>query len=144
MTSVSEPTRIAFVCVENAGRSQMAYAFAQRERATRALERDIDLTMGGTEPAEYVHSTVVETMDEVGIDITDRTPRYLSTETIGACDIVITMGCSATEVCPAAWAGESRDWELDDPAGKSCDEVDEIRDQIQRLVSDLFDELQED
>ncbi|MBP1986862.1 arsenate-mycothiol transferase ArsC [Halolamina salifodinae] len=137
----AEPTRIGFVCVQNAGRSQMAYAFAQREHAERGLADQFDLLTGGTRPAEHVHPEVVDAMAEVGIDLADRTPREVTVDDLRASDYVITMGCSAEDVCPAGWGGESRDWGLDDPDGRSPEAVAEIRDEIQRRVAALFDEL---
>lgn len=139
--SEPEPTTIAFVCVQNAGRSQMAYAFAQRERATRDLEPDIELLTGGTQPADHVHPEVVEAMDAIGIDISDRFPREVTVSELQDSDYVITMGCSAADVCPAGWGGESYDWELTDPAGRSREEVATIRDEIERRVNEFFDEL---
>ena len=136
-----DPTRIAFVCVQNAGRSQMAYAFGQAEVAARDLGDEVEITTGGTRPADHVHDEVVQAMDGVGIDIADRTPREITFEETQASDYVITMGCSADDVCPAGWAGENRDWDLDDPDGKSLDEVAAIRDEIERRVRDLFDDL---
>ncbi|MFC6735817.1 low molecular weight phosphatase family protein, partial [Halolamina salina] len=114
----TEPTTVAFVCVQNAGRSQMAYAFARREREQRGLDDRIDLLTGGTRPADHVHPEVVDTMSAVGIDISDRTPREITVDELRASDYAITMGCSAAEVCPAGWGGESRDWALDDPDGR--------------------------
>ncbi|GAA0301692.1 low molecular weight phosphatase family protein [Halarchaeum salinum] len=134
-------TTLAFVCVQNAGRSQMATAFAEREVAERDLDEEIELVTGGTDPAEHVHEEVVATMDDVGIDLSDREPREVTFEEIQRADYVITMGCSADDVCPAGWAGENRDWGLPDPDGKSSEEVAEIRDEIEARVRDLFDEL---
>ncbi|WP_135827851.1 arsenate-mycothiol transferase ArsC [Halorussus halobius] len=132
--------QVAFVCVQNAGRSQMAYAFALRERDARDL--DVDLVTGGTRPAERVHSEVVDAMAEVGVDVSDRSPREVTAEELRASDYVVTMGCSADDACPAGWAGENRDWDLDDPDGRSPDAVAAIRDEIERRVGDLFDELE--
>lgn len=137
-----EPLQIAFVCVQNAGRSQMAYAFAQREVEQRGLEKEVDLITGGTLPADAVHEEVVQAMHAVGIDISDWTPREITFEETQASDYVITMGCSADDVCPAGWAGENRDWDLDDPDGKPAAEVGRIRDEIERRVSDFFDEIE--
>jgi arsenate reductase len=134
-------TRVAFVCVQNAGRSQMAYAFAQREVADRGLEDAVELITGGTHPADHVHESVVDAMADVGIDVADRTPREVTFEETRKSDYAITMGCSADDVCPAGWAGENRDWDLDDPDGKSAERVAEIRDEIESRVSALFDEL---
>lgn len=136
---MSEPTRVAFVCVQNAGRSQMATAFAERELETRDV--DVELVTGGTDPAEHVHESVVESMAECGFDVADRTPREVTFEELQACDYVITMGCSAKDVCPATWAGENRDWDLDDPDGTDVAVVREIRDEIRERVGSLFDEI---
>jgi arsenate reductase len=133
---------VAFVCVQNAGRSQIAYAFAQREREERGLEDEIELVTGGTQPADYIHPEVVDAMQAVGIDISERSPREVTFEEIQHSDYVITMGCSADDVCPAGWAGENRDWDLDDPDGQNPIEVAAIRDKIERRVTVLFDELE--
>lgn len=134
------PLKIAFVCVQNAGRSQMAMAFAERERGRRNADH-IELLTGGTNPADHVHANVAEAMAELGIDITGRDPREVTPEDLAEYDYVITMGCDANDVCPFGWGGESRDWDLDDPHGKSAEEVREIRDEIDRCVVALFDEL---
>lgn len=133
--------RVAFVCVQNAGRSQMATAFAERERAARDVEGDIDIVTGGTQPADHVHDEVVAVMLEEDIDLSDRTPREITPEELQAVDYVVTMGCSAGDVCPATWNGENRDWDLDDPDGEDLAAVRETRDTIRKRVSALFDEL---
>jgi protein-tyrosine-phosphatase len=138
-----DPVQVAFVCVENAGRSQMAAAFARRAVEERGLGDDITIVSGGTKPADAVHGVVVEAMAEVGIDISDRDPGELGHEAIMAMDYVITMGCSADDVCPATWRGDSRDWGLDDPGGQPLSVVREIRDEIEGRVADLLDELVE-
>ncbi|WP_231183016.1 low molecular weight phosphatase family protein [Haladaptatus sp. DYF46] len=135
-----EPTRIAFVCVQNAGRSQMATAFAERELETRDV--DVELVTGGTDPAEHVHRSVVESMAECGFDVADRTPREVTFEELQECDYVITMGCSAKDVCPASWGGENRDWDLDDPDGTDAAAVRGIRGEISERVGSLFDEIE--
>lgn len=137
----SGPIRIAFVCVQNAGRSQMAYAFARRNLEERDLDAQFDLTTGGTRPTDDVHDAVIGTMAEVGIDVSDRTPREVTFEEVQGSDYVITMGCSADDVCPAGWGGENRDWDVTDPDGKPAAEVAQIRDEIERRVIELFDEL---
>lgn len=135
-------TTIAFVCVQNAGRSQMAYRFAKREITRRDLDDDIELLTGGTRPADHVHQGVIDAMAAVGDDISHRTPREIPFEETRDSDYVITMGCSADDVCPAGWAGENRDWKLEDPDGKSSQAVATIRDEIQMRVRALFDELE--
>ena len=137
------PRTVAFVCVQNAGRSQMAYAFARRAVAERGLEGEVELLTGGTRPADHVHEAVTGAMDEVGFDLRDRTPREITVEETRESDFVITMGCSAEDVCPAGWAGENRDWELRDPDGQSPAAVAEIRDEIEARVEDLFEEIRD-
>jgi len=131
--------RIAFVCVQNAGRSQMAAAFAEQERDRRGVGDRIEIVTGGTQPADHVHDIVVEAMAEVDIDISDRTPRGDPDE-LQAIDLVVTMGCSASDVCPATWNGENRDWGLDDPHGRPIEEVRAIRDEIAERVDAVFDD----
>lgn len=118
----------------------MAHAFAELERERRGFDW-IELVTGGTDPAESIHDVVLEAMAEVGIDLADRTPNALAPEDLAECDVVITMGCSAEDVCPATWRGDSRDWDLDDPHGRTLAEVRSIRDEIERRVDALFDEL---
>ncbi|ELY53198.1 arsenate-mycothiol transferase ArsC [Natronolimnohabitans innermongolicus] len=133
---------VAFVCVQNAGRSQMAAAFAERERVNRTLEGEITVVTGGTQPAERVHEEVIDVMAEREIDLSERTPREITPEELRDCDYVVTMGCSAEGVCPATWSGENRDWGLEDPHGTGRETVREIRDEIETRVRDLFDELE--
>ena len=136
---MAESTQFAFVCVQNAGRSQMSTAFAEQERRQRGLEESVDIVTGGTDPADHVHEEVVTVMDEVGIDVSGRTPQEVSEETLEACDVVATMGCSTLEL--DAESVEVRDWALDDPDGQDLDAVRAIRDDIEGRVSDLFDEF---
>jgi protein-tyrosine-phosphatase len=131
---------VAFVCVGNAGRSQMATAFAEREREQRGL--DLDVITGGTDPADHVHEEVVEVMKEEGIDIGDREPREITPIDIEDVDYVVTMGCSVDEFRPEGWEGESQQWELEHPSGDSIESVRQQRDEIERRVSDFFDELE--
>ncbi len=142
MVSDTRPTvKIAFVCVRNAGRSQMATAFAEREAEERGAP--VEVITGGTRPADEVHEVVAEVMREEGFDLTDRTPRELTADELAEADYVVTMGCDASDVCPATFAGESRDWDLDDPGGSTPEKAREIRDEIRRRVTALFDEIQE-
>jgi protein-tyrosine-phosphatase len=138
----AEPISVAFVCVQNAGRSQMATAFAERERERRDLEGRVDVRTGGTDPADHVHEGVVEAMREAGFDLSDRVPREIPREELLDVDVVVTMGCSAGDVCPATWRGDARDWGLDDPDGRPPEEVRRIRDEIAERVSALFDEFE--
>ncbi|OYR62675.1 low molecular weight phosphatase family protein [Halorubrum ezzemoulense] len=143
MTESDERTdhQITFVCVQNAGRSQMAAAFAERERDRRDVGDQITIVTGGTQPADHVHEIVVEAMRERDIDLSDRTPREVTPDELQAVDVVVTMGCSASDVCPATWNGENRDWGLDDPHERPIEQVREIRDEIEERVVSLFDEL---
>lgn len=141
MTSTT-PIQIAFVCVQNAGRSQMADAFGRQELEDRDLDDRVSIVTGGTRPAEHVHDEVIEEMGEIGVDLSDRTPREITFEETADSEYVITMGCSAEDVCPATWSGDSRDWDLDDPDGKPPEEVAAIRDEIERRVTELFDEIE--
>jgi len=136
---MADNVRVAFVCVQNAGRSQMSTAFAEREVAERGLSDHVEIVTGGTDPADHVHEEVVEIMRELDIDLADRTPREVSTEELEACDLVVTMGCSTLSLDADV---EVRDWALDDPDGQDVDAVREIRDDISERVSDVFDDLE--
>lgn len=138
-----ESLHIAFVCVGNAGRSQMAAAFAERAVHQRGLGDRIVITSGGTQPADHVHPEVVAAMAEIGLDISDRTPRAILPQEIESVDLVITMGCSADDFCPATWDGEVRDWALDDPQWKDLEAVRDIRGEIETRVDALFDDVEE-
>ena len=128
--------RIAFVCVENAGRSQMAAAFARR-----AAVDGVRIVSGGTRAASRVHPVVVEAMREVGIDLSEAVPRTLTKDEILRSDVVVTMGCASGEVCPATFRGDAVDWALPDPSGRSLEEVRRIRDDIERRVANLLREV---
>ncbi|MEF8783251.1 MAG: low molecular weight phosphatase family protein [Haloarculaceae archaeon] len=141
---MSDGPTVAFVCVQNAGRSQMAAAFARREVADRGLDGKIDVVTGGTRPADRVHDEVVRTMRAVDVDVGGRTPREVTADELRDSDYVVTMGCSAEEVCPAGWGGENRDWGLEDPEGKPPETVANIREEIRSRVRALFDELEPD
>lgn len=134
----TEHVTFGFVCVQNAGRSQMSAAFAERERGERGLSDSVDVLTGGTHPADEVHPEVVEAMRELGIDLSDRTPQEVSTEELNQCDVVVTMGCSTLELNADV---EVRDWALDDPHGHPVERVREIRNDIEKRVSALFDEF---
>ncbi len=129
-------TTIAFVCVENAGRSQMAAAFARRANA-----QGVRILCGGTRPAERVHPVVVTAMREVGIDLSGATPRAVTREEVLESDLVVTMGCASGDVCPATFRGDVVDWALPDPAGKPLEEVRRIRDAIEARVTALLQEV---
>jgi len=129
----SKPS-VLFVCVHNAGRSQMAQGFL-----THIAGDAVEVRSAGSEPAEQINPAAVEAMAEVGIDITDQTPKILTFDAVDASDVVITMGCG--DACPVLPGVSYRDWKLDDPAGKGIDAVRPIRDQIRTLVENLVVEL---
>jgi protein-tyrosine-phosphatase len=129
-------TTLTFMCVRNAGRSQMATAFAERERDRRGLGDRVEIVTGGTDPADDVHDVVVEALAEVDLDVGGRTPRRVSDETLAASDFVATMGCSTLELDDV----DTDDWALDDPGERPIDAVREIRDETERRVVALFDE----
>ena len=133
----SDAPRVAFVCVQNAGRSQMSAAFARREADRRGF--DVEVLTGGTDPADAVHPEVVEVMDERGIDLSDHEPREISTEELESCRLVATMGCSTLDLDADV---DVRDWALPDPDGEDLDRVREIRNEAERRVRDVFDELE--
>jgi len=129
---------LGFVCVQNAGRSQMSAALAERERERRGLEDRVEIITGGTRPADRVHDEVVAVMRELDIDLSERTPREISTAELESGDVVATMGCSTLDIDAAV---DVRDWALDDPDGQDPARVREIRDEIDRRVTALFDEF---
>ncbi len=131
--------KLGFVCVQNAGRSQMCTAFAERERSARGLEDDVQIVTGGTHPADEVHPVVVDAMTEVDIDLTGREPRAVTTETLEACDLVATMGCSTLSLEGSV---RVRDWDLPDPHGEDLATVREIRAECAGRVASLFDEVE--
>ncbi|HEX6400744.1 MAG TPA: arsenate reductase ArsC [Actinomycetota bacterium] len=125
---------VLFVCVHNAGRSQMAAALLERHGAGRIVVRS-----AGSEPADRLNPAVVEAMNEVGIDLGQERPKRLSQEVVGASDVVITMGCG--DACPVFPGIRYEDWELPDPAGRTVEEVRPIRDEIDHRVRALAAEL---
>lgn len=139
-TDPTDPIRVAFVCVRNAGRSQMAAAFAERERADRGLEDRVEILTGRTRPADSVHDEVNEAMDEAGFDLSDRAPRAIADEELRSCDLVATMGCSTLDLGDVPV--DVRDWDLADPGGRDPTAVRAIRDEVERKVASLFDEIE--
>ncbi|WP_082238266.1 arsenate-mycothiol transferase ArsC [Halorubrum tebenquichense] len=141
--AVTEKLRIDFVCVHNAGRSQMAAAFAEHERSERGLEDIVEIHSGGTDPANVVHEEVVEAMAEVGIDISDQTPRYVADlEYLKETQYLITMGCSISTFNPEQYGVESQSWDLANPDGQDMETVREVRDAIETRVETLFDDVE--
>ena len=127
-------TRVLFVCLHNAGRSQMSQALFERAAGGRHEARS-----AGTEPAEHVHPEVVEAMREIGVDLSGRTPQKLSDELAEWADVVVTMGCG--DACPYIPGKRYLDWQLADPKGMPVDDVRRLRDEIDAKVSALAAEL---
>ncbi|WP_182380210.1 arsenate reductase ArsC [Nocardioides sp. WS12] len=130
---MSKPT-VLFVCVHNAGRSQMAAGFLQALAGDR-----IDVLSAGSQPADQINPMAVEAMREVGIDIAAEQPKVLTTESVQASDVVITMGCG--DECPYFPGKRYEDWKLDDPAGQGLDAVRPIRDEIRGRIEALIESL---
>lgn len=138
-----DPIRLDFICRKNAGRSQMAAAFAERERGERGLDDAVEIHSAGTEPADQVHEPVVEAMSEAGIDISDRTPTYPVLDHLKESHFLISMGCTVSEFNPAQYGVESREWALTNPEGQEMEVVESVRDEIEARVQTLFDEIEQ-
>lgn len=132
-TTIAKPS-VLFVCVHNAGRSQMAAGFLRDIAGDR-----IEVRSAGSMPADQINPTAVEAMQELGIDITAEQPKVLTTEAVQASDVVITMGCG--DACPFFPGKRYEDWKLDDPAGQGIDAVRPIRDDIRTRIEQLVNEL---
>jgi arsenate reductase len=125
---------VLFVCIHNAGRSQMAAGLLQHLAGDR-----IEVRSAGTEPRDRINPAAAEAMAEIGIDITHATPKVLTDNAVETSDVVITMGCGDT--CPYYPGVSYRDWKLDDPAGQPIEVVRRIRDEIAQRVKGLIEEL---
>jgi arsenate reductase len=134
MVDKAEKPTVLFVCVHNAGRSQMAAGYLQHLAGDR-----INVLSAGSEPADSLNPVAVRAMAEDGIDITTATPKILTTEAVQESDVVITMGCG--DACPYHPGKRYEDWTLDDPAGQGIDQVRPIRDDIKGRVQALVGEL---
>jgi len=133
---MTDPTRpsVLFVCVHNAGRSQMAAGFLAHLSGGA-----VEVLSAGSLPADRINPVAVEAMLEVGVDIRTESPKVLTTEAVQASDVVITMGCG--DVCPVFPGKRYQDWALDDPAGQGIESVRPIRDEIRTRVERLLGEL---
>lgn len=129
----TKPT-VLFVCVHNAGRSQMAAGYLQSIAGDR-----IEVLSAGSEPKDQINPVAVEAMREEGVDITGNTPKLLTVDAVKESDVVITMGCG--DACPIFPGKRYEDWELDDPAGEGIESVRRIRDDIRARIENLVDEL---
>ena len=126
---------VLFICTHNAGRSQMAEAFFN------LMKKDnMTAISAGTTPSQQINPIVVQAMKETGIDISDKKPKLLTMELMEKADRVITMGCGTDKMCPAAFV-PVEDWELEDPEGKSIDQVRKIRDEVKNRVDGLVKEI---
>jgi arsenate reductase (thioredoxin) len=126
--------KVLFVCVHNAGRSQIAAALLDHHAKGR-----VEVRSAGTTPADQINPAVIAVMDEIGIDLSKEFPKPLSDEAVEASDVIVTMGCG--DACPVFPGKRYLDWELPDPAGKGVEEVRAIRDQIDDRVKALLAEL---
>ncbi|MBH5333936.1 arsenate reductase ArsC [Streptomyces pactum] len=133
MTS-APPTSVLFVCVHNAGRSQMAAGFLRHLAGDR-----VEVRSAGSLPGDRVNPAAVEAMAEAGVDISGRRPEVLTPQAVRASDYVITMGCG--DACPVFPGKRYLDWELEDPAGKGVEAVRPIRDEIRKRVEALIAEI---
>jgi arsenate reductase len=131
---MSDKPSVLFVCVHNAGRSQMAAAWLTHLAGDR-----IEVRSAGSVPGDRVNPAAVEAMAEVGIDISAETPKVLTTEAVQASDVCITMGCG--DACPVFPGKRYLDWKLEDPAGQGVEAVRPIRDEIKVLIENLITEI---
>ena len=127
--------RVLFVCVENAGRSQMAEAFANYYGKGKLI-----VSSAGNKPADNVNPTVVKALNEKGIDISMNKPKLLTYQMAQDADLIVTMGCNDQGICPGPFFKPTVDWKLEDPKGKPIEKVREIRDEIERRVQNLIAE----
>lgn len=127
-------SNVLFVCLQNAGRSQISQALF-----SRIVDGAHEVRSAGTTPAEHVHPEVITVMDELGIDLRDRVPQPLTQELAEWADVVVTMGCG--DACPYVPGVRYLDWQLEDPSGQGVDRVRATRDEIDRRVRALVDEL---
>jgi arsenate reductase (thioredoxin) len=134
LLTVNDAPEVLFVCVHNAGRSQMAAGLVKLRSEGR-----IHVRSAGSDPGEEINPAVVTAMREVGVDLSEEFPKPLTDEVVRAADVVITMGCG--DACPIYPGKRYEDWTLDDPAGQDLDAVRRIRDEIDERVRTLVDEL---
>jgi arsenate reductase (thioredoxin) len=131
---VPDTPTVMFVCVHNAGRSQMAAGWLRHLAGDR-----VRVLSGGSTPAEQINPVAVEAMREVGIDLSEQQPRPWTEETLKAADVVVTMGCG--DACPVIPGKRYLDWKLEDPAGKDLDTVRRVRDEIHQRVRGVLNDL---
>ncbi|MEC4847942.1 MAG: arsenate reductase ArsC [Nitrosarchaeum sp.] len=130
--------KILFVCVENAGRSQMAEAFFKK-----FMPKGFEVISAGTKPSDKINPIVLQAMNEIGIDMKNQTPKTISQQIMSESEKAVNMGCIDQESCPALFLKDVLDWQIPDPKGKSIEQVREIRDQIKSKVMNLIKSLEE-
>ena len=131
----SKVKKVLFVCVENAGRSQMAEAFAKKFGKSKFM-----VSSAGNKPADKINPMVVEAMNEKEIDISTNKPKLLTFQMAQDADLIVTMGCNDQGICPGPFFKPTVDWKLEDPKGKPLEKVREIRDEIERQVQELVNQ----
>ena len=136
---MTEPKNILFVCVENAGRSQMAEAFFKKY-----AKNQFHVISAGTSPSSHLNPVVVSVMNELGIDLENQKPQLLSSSMIENSNKTINMGCMDKESCPSLFVKDVDDWDIEDPKGKSIEDVRKIRDQIKHDVLNLLNSIESD
>ena len=136
---MTEPKNILFVCVENAGRSQMAEAFLKKY-----AKNQFNVISAGTSPSSHLNPVVVSVMNELGIDLENQKPQLLSSSMIENSNKTVNMGCMDKESCPSLFVKDVDDWNIEDPKGKSIEDVRKIRDQIKNDVLNLLNSIESD
>ena len=136
---MTEPKNILFVCVENAGRSQMAEAFFKKY-----AKNQFNVISAGTSPSSHLNPVVVSVMAEIGIDLENQKPQLLSSSMIENSNKTVNMGCIDKESCPSLFVKDVDDWNIEDPKGKSTEDVRKIREQIKNDVLNLLNSIESD
>jgi len=136
---VTEPKNILFVCVENAGRSQMAEAFFKKY-----AKNQFNVISAGISPSSHLNPVVVSVMNELGIDLENQKPQLLSSSMIENSNKTVNMGCMDKESCPSLFVNDVDDWNIEDPKGKSIEDVRKIRDQIKNDILNLLNSIESD
>ena len=136
---MTEPKNILFVCVENTGRSQMAEAFFKKY-----AKNQFHVISAGTSPSSHLNPVVVSVMNELGIDLENQKPQLLSSSMIENSNKTVNMGCMDKESCPSLFVKDVDDWNIEDPKGKSIEDVRKIRDQIKNDVLNLLNSIESD
>ena len=136
---MTEPKNILFVCVENAGRSQMAEAFFKKY-----AKNQFNVISAGTSPSSHLNPVVVSVMNELGIDLENQKPQLLSSSMIENSNKTVNMGCMDKESCPSLFVKDVDDWNIEDTKGKSIEDVRKIRDQIKNNVLSLLNSIESD